>query len=71
MAIKDQGGYGERHYLKAMKEVVVPVSMVSDLALFQNTRHCKTNIIFPFPRLKTSLVNASMFAILVSLLLIG
>jgi hypothetical protein len=29
MAIKDQGGYGERHYLKAMKEVVVPVTMVS------------------------------------------
>jgi uncharacterized membrane protein len=35
MAIKNQGGYGERHYLKAMKEVVVPVTMVSHFALFE------------------------------------
>ena len=39
MAIKKQGGYTKRHWLKAMREVAVPVTM-------------------------TSLVNASMFAIL-------
>ena len=39
LAIKKQGGYSTRHWLKAMKEVVVPVTM-------------------------TSLVNATMFAIM-------
>lgn len=29
MAIKGQGGFGERDYLRAMKEVVVPVTMTS------------------------------------------
>jgi len=38
-SIKQEGGYSERHFLKAMKEVIVPVAM-------------------------TSIVNASMFAIL-------
>lgn len=39
LALKNQGGYSLRHWLRAMKEVVVPVTM-------------------------TSLVNASMFAVL-------
>ena len=74
MAIKNQGGYGERHYLKAMKEVIVPVTMVSDLALFQysvSVLVIAKLTLFPLcPDLyQTSLVNASMFAILVSLLL--